>query len=80
MTIRRCPLCGEHEWVSVKDALPESEVRVLVYEAFDTCSGWMMVAEHWDFKDEDYKRWWDGEFAHETDKVTHWKPLTPPEE
>lgn len=58
-------------WISVKDRLPENDVRVLVYtELKNTLVARRVLPEIWE---DDYGYWI-------VEDVTHWKPLPDPPE
>ena len=61
-------------WINVKDRLPESGERVLIY-----ISNQPAVGIYFDHDDQWYLCHTDG-YNGEIDFVKHWKPLDPPPE
>jgi len=63
------------DWISVKDRMPPSDERVLIY-AWDwpkTQTEQIGIAVYW----QDDEEWWAGGYIYD---VTHWAPLLDPPE
>lgn len=57
------------EWISVKDRLPKSRRKVLVY-----AGNYIFVVAKWDNEEKLWRTAWNHDVI-ETCYVTHWQPL-----